>query len=82
MKKDQTASSSSKLSESGHRIQAMQETSDARRLPSRSRCLEVLEQSNQDCPRWTCPVCNESGSRAHWIAEHVIHHLDFPRENT
>lgn len=59
-------------------MQGPQQEKDARTLPSRERCRQVLEEPNRDVDRWTCPVCRETGSRAHWIADHIIHHLDFP----
>jgi hypothetical protein len=62
----------------GHRMNGSQDERDERTLPSRERCREVLDLPNHDANRWQCPVCGDSGSRAHWIAEHVLHHLDHP----
>lgn len=41
----------------------------------KERCEEVLKLPNFDVPEWACPVCGESGKRAHWIAEHALAHM-------
>jgi hypothetical protein len=66
----------------GHRMNGQQNEHDERTLPSRERCEKVLKEPNRDVTRWQCRVCGDAGSRAHWIAEHVLHHLNFPERRT
>lgn len=42
----------------------------------RQRCEEVLKQENYTTEPWVCPVCGDDSSRAHYIADHILKHLN------